>query len=142
MLKTEVELNKPVYCGASILDLSKFHMFDFHYFYAKKKWPGLKVLYTDTDSLIYDIPTKNIFGDISPDVEKWFDTSGYSSDFLHLPIGKNKKVLGVFKDECGGKIMSEFIALRAKCYSVKMDDSSEKKNLQRSEKMCEKKNQS
>ena len=141
MLKTEVVLNKPVYCGASILDLSKFHMYDFHYFYAKKKWPELKVLYTDTDSLIYDIPSTNIFEDISPDVEKWFDTSGYPSDFPHLPVGKNKKVLGVFKDECGGKIISEFIGLRAKCYSVKMD-SSEEKNMQRSEKVCEKKNHS
>ena len=103
-------------------------MYDFHYNYAKKKWPELKVLYTDTDSLIYDIPSTNIFEDISPDVEKGFDTSGYLPGFSHIPVGKNKNVLGVFKDECGGKIISEFVALRAKCYSVKMDSSEEKKH--------------
>ena len=83
------------------------------------------MLYTDTDSLIYDIPTKNIFEDISPDVEKWFDTSAYPDP----PVGKNKKVLGVFKDETNGKMIKEFIALRAKCYSVKMDSLEEKKNV-------------
>ena len=116
MGKTQIVLDKPVYCGASILDLSKHHMFNFHYNYAKPKWPGLKTLYTDTDSLIYEIPTDNLIQDISPDVEEWYDTSGYPPDFPHLPVGKNKKVLGVFKDECGGKIMTEFVALRAKCY--------------------------
>ena len=128
MGKIEVRLNKPVYCGASILDLSKHLMFNFHYEYAKKKWKGLKVLYTDTDSLIYDIPTEDVFVDTAADVEKWFDTSGYPKDHpSSIPVGKNKKVLGVFKDKCGGKIISEFVALRAKCYSIKMDGESEKK---------------
>ena len=61
MGKIEVELNKPIYCGAAILDLSKCIMFGFHYGYAKKKWEKLKVLYTDTDSLIYEIETEDIF---------------------------------------------------------------------------------
>ena len=121
MGKTEIELNKPVYCGASILDFSKHHMFHYHYNYAKKKWKGLKTLYTDTDSFIYEIPAENLFQDIAPDVEEWYDTSGYPLDFPHLPTGKNKKVLGVFKDECGGKIMTEFVALRAKCYSYLLE---------------------
>ena len=129
MGKKEIELNKPVYCGATILDFSKFHMFDFHYNYAKPKWPKLKVLYTDTDSLIYDIPTENIFQDISNDVDKWYDTSGYTPDFPHLPVGKNKKVLGVFKDECGGKIMTEFVALRANCYSFLVEDGKNEKKV-------------
>ena len=103
MGKTQVRLNKPVYCGASILDLSKYHMFKFHYEYAKPKWKGIKVLYTDTDSLIYDIPSEDVFADTAEDVEKWFDTSGYPADFPDFPVGKNKKVLGVFKDECNGK---------------------------------------
>ena len=98
MLKTTVELNKPVYCGASILDLSKFHMFKFHYEYAKPKWNRNKVLYTDTDSLIYDIPTDDVFKDTAEDVEKWFDTSGYPKDHpSSIPVGKNKKSFGCFQ---------------------------------------------
>ena len=126
MGKIEVQLNKPAYVRASILDLSKHLMFEFHYEYAKKKWKGLKVLYTDTDSLIYKIPTEDVFEDTAGDVEKWFDTSSYPKDHPScIPVGKNKNVLGVFKDECGGKIISEFVALREKCYSVKMDGGSE-----------------
>ena len=98
MSKNPSCIKKPVYCGASILDLSKHLMFNFHYEYAKKKWKGLKVLYTDTDSLIYDIPTEDIFADTAGDVEKWFDTSGYPKDHpSSIPVGKNKKVLGVSK---------------------------------------------
>ena len=141
MGKLEVRLNKPVYCGAAILDLSKHLMFSFHYEYAKKKWKGLKVLYTDTDSLIYNIPTEDVFADTAGDAEKWFDTSGYPKDHPScIPVGKNKKVLEVFKDECGGKIISEFVGLRAKCYSIKMDGGSEKKNMQGCKKECKKRN--
>ena len=125
MGKVEIELNKPIYCGAAILDLSKCIMFNFHYEYAKKKWEKIKVLYTDTDSLVYEIETQDIFADTAGDVEKWFDTSGYAKDHpavgIGFPVGKNKKVSGVFKDECGGKMISELAALRAKCYSVLMD---------------------
>ena len=80
MGKVEVELNKPIYCGGTILDLSKCIMYNFHYGYAKKKWEKVKVLYTDTDSLIYEIETEDIFADTAGDVEKWFDTSGYPKD--------------------------------------------------------------
>ena len=103
MGKTEIELNKPVYCGASILDLSKYHMFDFHYNYAKQKWKDLKVLYTDTDSLIYDIPTTNVFEDISGDIEKWYDTSGYPPDFPIFQLGRIKKYLEFLKMNAVGK---------------------------------------
>ena len=61
MKKTELKFNKPVYVGMSILDLSKTLMYDFHYGYAKKKWKELKVLYTDTDSLVYEIKTDDFF---------------------------------------------------------------------------------
>ena len=137
MGKTQIVLDKPVYRGASILDLLKHHMFNFHYNYAKPKWPGLKTLYTDTDSFIYEIPTDNLIQDISPDVEEWYDTSGYPPDLPHLPVGKNKKVLGVFKDECGGKIMTEFVALRAKCYSYLLEGGKNDKS-QEGKKECEK----
>ena len=72
----------------------------------------------DTDSFVYEIETKDFYRDIAKDVEKRFDTSGYSKDENRpLPIGKNKKVIGLMKDELGGKIMTEFVALRAKMYA-------------------------
>ena len=82
----------------------------------------------DTDSLIYDIKTEDFYEDIANDVEARFDTSGYSkTDFRPLPIGLNKKVIGLMKDELGGKIMTEFVALTPKLYSHKKLDGSEDK---------------
>ena len=128
MKKTELFFNKPVYVGMSILDLSKTLMYDFHYEYAKKKWEGLKVLYTDTDSLIYEIETDDFFEDIAGDVEKLFDTSDFLKDHPScISVGLNKKVIGMMKDECGGKIMKEFAALRPKLYFFVMDDGKEEK---------------
>ena len=77
----------------------------------------------DTDSFVINIFTEDFFEDINNDVERWFDTSNYDeNDKRPLPIGKNKKVIGLFKDELGGKIMKEFCALRAKTYTYLMDD--------------------
>ena len=82
----------------------------------------------DTDSFIIHIKTEDFYKDIANDVEKWFDTSNYDeNDERPLPIGKNKKVIGFFKDELGGKIMKEFCALRAKAYAYLMDGDGEKK---------------
>ena len=82
----------------------------------------------DTDSFIIHIKTEDFYKDIANDVEKWFDTSNYDkNDERPLPIGKNKKVIGLFKDELGGKIMIEFVGLRAKTYAYLMDDDSEHK---------------
>ena len=76
-----------------------------------------KLCYTDTDSFIINIKTKDFFEDISNDIERWFDTSNYDkNDKRPLPIGKNKKVPGLFKDELGGKIMAEVVALRPYAY--------------------------
>ena len=118
MGKVRVKMNKPVYLGQAILDLSKTIMYEFHYDYMKKKYKGtdLKLLYMDTDSLVYDIKTEDFYRDIAEDVETRFDTSGYQSN-RPLPIGKNKKVIGLMKDELGEKIMKEFISLRPKMYS-------------------------
>ena len=80
----------------------------------------------DTDSLVYDIKTEDFYEDIANDVEARFDTSGYSkTDFRLLPIGK--KVIGLMNNELGGKIMTEFVALRPKLYSYKVPDGSEDK---------------
>ena len=85
-----------------------------------------KFCYTDTDSFIIYIKTEHFFEDISNDVEKWFDTSNYNKkDKIPLPIGKNKKVPGLFKDELGGKIITEVDALRPKAYSHLDDDDNE-----------------
>ena len=80
------------------------------------------------DSFIIHIITEDVFEDISNDVEIWYDTSNYDeNDKTSHPIGKNKKVIGLFKDELGGRIIKEFCARRAKTYSYLMDDDSETK---------------
>ena len=83
----------------------------------------IRLCYTDTDSFIMHIKTDDFYKDISADVDKWFDTSNFNeNDNRPLEIGKNKKVLGKFKDEVGGKIMAKFVALRAKTYSFLIDE--------------------
>ena len=101
----ELVFKKPVYLGTSILDLSKTLVYDFHYKYIKKKF-GSKVnlLFTDTDSLCYEIETEDIFKDISADAQEKFDTSNFSLNHPSgIPTGINKKVPGKFKDEAGGE---------------------------------------
>ena len=129
MKKTFLTFNKPVYLGMCILDLSKTLMFDFHYNYMKKKYgDNAKLLFTDTDSLMYEIRTKDFYEDIQGDVKDRFDTSDYPSNHPSgIPTGCNKKVLGMFKDEAGGKIIDEFVGLRAKLYSYKMFEGKESK---------------
>ena len=130
MGKIKVIMNKPVYLGQAILDLSKIVMYEFHYDYMVPKYglEKLKLCYMDTDSLVYDIKTEDFYEGIANDVEARFDTSGYSkTDFRPLPIGLNKKVIGLMKVELGGKIMTEFVALRPKLYSYKKLDGSEDK---------------
>ena len=125
MGKTEIYFNKPVYIGQAILDLSKTLMFDFHYNYIKPKYgEKAELLFTDTDSLMYEIQTEDFYKDITPDVEAKFDTSdypekGHKSD---IPVGKNKKVIGMFKDEVAGNQITHFIGLRPKLYSFKVED--------------------
>ena len=129
MKKTSLIFNKPVYLGMCILDLSKTIMYDFHYNYIKEKYGNkAKLLFTDTDSLMYEIETGDFYKDISEDVKVRFDTSDYPPNHPSgIPTGCNKKVLGVFKDEAAGKIMEEFVGLRAKLYSYKMFEGEESK---------------
>ena len=116
MKKTRVKMNKPLFLGMSILDSSKTLMYNFWYDYFKPKYGDrAKLCYTDTDSFIIYIKTEDFFQDISNDVEKWFDTSNYDkNDKRPLPTRKTKKVPGLFKDELGEKLITEFIALRPK----------------------------
>ena len=119
MKKTKVITNKPVYLGLSILDISKTLMYEFWYDYIKPKYEDrAKLCYMDTDSFVIYIITDDFYKDIANDVERWFDSSYYDeNDKRPLPICKNKRVIGLFKDELGGKIMEEFCGLRAKTYS-------------------------
>ena len=117
MKKTKVGMNKPVYLGLSTLEISKTLMYEFWYDYVKPKYgDNVKLCYKDTDSFIMHIKTKSFYKDIADDIEKRFDTSNYECD-RPLPKGKNKKVIGLMKDELGGNIMTEFVALRPKTYS-------------------------
>ena len=129
MKKTSLTMNKPTYLGMCILDLSKTIMYDFHYNYIKPKYENkAKLLFTDTDSLMYEIETEDFYKDISGDVKDRFDTSDYPhSHASGIPTGCNKKVLGMFKDELGGRCIEEFIGLRAKLYSYKMFEGEESK---------------
>ena len=129
MKKTSLTMNKPVYLGMCILELSKTIMFDFHYKYMKPKYGNnAKLLFTDTDSFLYEIQTEDFYKDISRDVRDRFDTSEYPENHPSgIPTGINKKVLGKFKDEVAGKIIKEFVGLRAKMYSFKMEDETENK---------------
>ena len=115
---TKVKMNKPVYLGMSI-GISKTLMYEFRYDYIKPKYGDrAKLCYIDTDSFFIYIETDDFYQDIANDVERWFDTSNYDeNDKRPVPIGKNKKVIGLFKDGSGGKIMEELFALRAKTYA-------------------------
>ena len=124
MGKVRVVMNKPVYLAQAILDLSKTICMSFTTIICYK----LKLCYMDTDSLIYSIKTKDFYSDISPDVESRFDTSGYPNNRSRpLPIVKNKKVIGLMKDELGGEIMKEFVSLRPKMCSYRVGNSEPKK---------------
>ena len=127
MKKTSLTMNKPIYLGMCILDLSKTIMYEFHYNYIKPKYGDkAKLLFTDTDSLMYEIKTEDFYEDISGDVKDRFDTSDYPPNHISgIPTGCNKKVIGMFKDEVKGRCIEEFVGLRAKLYSFKMFDGEE-----------------
>ena len=116
MTKTKVILNKPIYLGQAILDISKKLMHEFWYDYIKPKYGGkAKLCYMDTDSFIMHIGTEDFYKDIANDVGKWFDASNYDEkDNRPLPIGINGRVLGMYRNEPAGKIMRKLCGPRAK----------------------------
>ena len=127
MKKTKLKMNKPIYLGLSILEISKTLMYEFWHDYMRPKYnSNVKLCYMDTDSFIMNIKTNDFYKDIASDIENRFDTSNYEAN-RPLPTGKNKKVIGLMKDELGGKIITEFVTLRPKTYSFLTDDSKEDK---------------
>ena len=111
MNKTKVKMNKPMYLGLSILDISKILMYKFWYDYMKPKYGNrVKLSYMDTDSFVMNINTNDFYKDIANDVDKRFNTSNYEVN-RPLPTGKNEKVIRLLKDELGGKIITEFVTL-------------------------------
>ena len=114
-IKPVLRLNKPIYVGFSILDLSKYLMYEFHYKYIKSKFDA-KLLFTDTDSLVYEIKTEDVFEDLYQDKNLY--------DFIDYPLHSkffdlfNKKVVGKMKDEFKEIIISEFVGLKSKIYSL------------------------
>ena len=136
--KREITMNKPVYLRQAILDLSKTLMYEFHDSYMRSKYGSkFKLYYMDTDRFVYEIENEDFYRDIANDVEKRFDTSGYSkNDNGPPPIEKNKKVIGLMKDELGGKIMTDIAALRAKMYAYKKIDKEVEEKRCKSTKKC------
>ncbi|XP_047029015.1 uncharacterized protein LOC124636862 isoform X1 [Helicoverpa zea] len=120
MKPSRIILNKPIYIGFTVLELSKSHMYDFHYSTIKPFYGNrVELCYTDTDSLVYNIQTNDVYKDFKLNFLKHFDTSNYDcNNEFNLPI-INKKVPGLFKDEMGGKIIKEFVGLRSKLYCIK-----------------------
>ena len=133
-------MTKPIYLGMWILDISKTLMYEFWNDYINPKYGDrAELCYMDADSYITHIIIEDSYKYISGDVERWFDTSNFDeNDKRPLPIGKNKKIPGLFKDELGGKIMKEFCALRTKTYAYLMDDDNEKKKSQGNKKVYNK----
>ena len=127
--KAKVRMNKPIYLGQAISDISKTLMYKFWYDYIKPKYGDkARLCYMDTDSFVMNIKTEDFYKDIAGDVERWFNTSNYDEkDKRPLPISKNKMVIGMFNDKLGGKIIKEICALRAKAYAYKLDDDTEMK---------------
>ena len=126
--KTKLKLDKPIYLGMSILDLSKHHMYSFYYDVLKDKYKdNIKLIYTDTDSYVLQTYTDDIFEDFKS-LQSYMDFSDYPKDHPSYDAS-NKKVLGKMKDECNGKIITNFVALRPKmyCFQVHNQEEEEKK---------------
>ena len=123
--KVELTLNRPIYVEFAILDLSKILMYDFHYNYIKCKYPDSTLLFTDTDSLTYQIQVENVYKDFYAD-KQLFDFYAYEKE-SRFYNDENKKVIGKIKDELNGEIIEEFVGLRAKIYSLKINKEEMKK---------------
>ena len=132
-------MNKPVHLGLLILELSEILICEFWYDYVKPKYgEKVKLCYVDANNFIVYIKVDDIYKDIAENVKSRCDTSNWELDIM-LPKGKNKKVIGLMKDNAGGKMMTKFFGLRAKTYSYLIYDDSKDKKSKRHKNMCNKK---
>ena len=136
-------LNRPCYAGFTVLELSKQHMYDFFYSYVKVKYPGekSKLVYTDTDSFLLEIETKDVYADMVTDYIKWFDFSEYPYDadvFKRLNLSEkeifammdlNQKRLGMMKDEHKSLPINRVTALRSKSYALEVEGKVAENNI-------------
>jgi len=139
MRKFEIKLDKLIYMGMCILDISKTCLYEFHHAYMLPLYhEKYKIMYTDTDSFIYHIECDNVYDIIKHDIAK-FDTSDYPTEnayVFHSSLKKVpvflssiKKVPGLMKDENNGAIMIEFVGLRAKMYALRVDGKKDTKKV-------------
>ena len=129
-------MNKPVYLSLSIIDLSKTVVYEFWYDYLKPKYSeNSKLCYMDTGSFIVHVKTNDNYKDIAEDVETRFDTSNLELDRT-LPKGKNKKVIGLMKEELPEEIMKKFVGLRAKAYSYLKENNNNEDKEAKGTKKC------
>ena len=129
MLRCKVTLNKPIYVGFCVLEMSKHLMYQFHYQHIKQRYHGNATLcFTDTDSLCYHIKTDDIYADMKENMDL-YDTSNYPVDERQLFSKSNAKVVGKMKDECGGAAPREFVGLRSKMYSLQVSKNDQKPKL-------------
>ena len=118
--RTTVCLNKPIYVGFTVLDLSKLLMYNFHYQFIKPLYmERARLLFTDTDSLCYQIFTANVYDDLAANMNM-FDTSDYPTTHRLFSVA-NKKVMGKMKDETAGVPVEEFVGLKSKMYSLRYE---------------------
>ena len=115
-----VYLNKPVYLGACILELSKLLIYEFYYNFINKYWHLNELIYTDTDSFIVNINTYDVYEDMKS-IKHLFDFSDYPKDHM-LYSDKNNKVIGISKDDQKGTIIKEIIALKSKSYFINVHE--------------------
>jgi len=129
MHKLEVKFKKTIYVSTCILDISKTCLYEFHHDYMLPMYrEKCKVMYTDTDSLIYLIECNDVYDIMKRDISR-FDTSDYAVDNAYgIPL-INKKVPGLMKDENNGAIMTEFVGLRAKMYALRIDGKKDTKKV-------------
>ena len=127
MLKSHVKLDKPIAIGFTVLEISKQYMYSLHYKLFKDYYKdNIQLIYTDTDSLIYEIQTNKYFDDLNDYFAPIMDFSNFDKSH-HLFSEKNKKLIGYLKSEYGEKNMNEFVGLKSKLYSILYDETSNKK---------------
>ncbi|XP_071579723.1 uncharacterized protein [Temnothorax nylanderi] len=126
--RLEVRLNKPIYVGMCILEISKTCVYDFHYDYmVPMHRERCKIMYTDTDSLVYFLECEDAYEDMKRNIAR-FDTSGYENNAYHMPR-VNKKIPVLMKDENDGAVMTEFVGLRSKMYALRVEEKSDTKKI-------------